>query len=244
MDIRKVAIRHIFQMLRIRGDQPGGIVTESQKIAGVLSQKFVITRLFVQRDAQFCKVIPGESGVTAVQLDIRKNVIFVVTDTCFHHIIGVTGIGIKASGRHHASNLEIRIDFFTDPHRAGTCHQLVMRGIVHDLVELRVVLVHQQATAQIRDVGDHVDLIEGHPVFYQIPVAVKHGGSIFSIQCNQPAVCPGTIFPDQGFRHIKVAQGDHRLYPVPTTLRKQFLVKTQAIFVRGVLFPGRIDPRP
>ena len=42
----------------------------------------------------------------------------------------------------------------------------------------------------------------------------------------------------------KVAQGDHRLYPVPTTLRKQFLVKTQAIFVRGVLFPGRIDPRP
>ena len=73
-----VAIRHIFQMLRIRGDQPGGIVTESQKIAGVLSQKFVITRLFVQRDAQFCKVIPGESGVTAVQLDIRKNVIAII----------------------------------------------------------------------------------------------------------------------------------------------------------------------
>ena len=79
---------------------------------------------------------------------------------------------------------------------------------------------------------NHIDFIEGDPLFNETLVpGKKHGHKLF-VKLYQPSVLPSAVLPDQMHRTVKMGDRHKRLNSVFLTFPEYVLVKGKARLVR------------
>ena len=114
----------------------------------------------------------------------------------------------------------------------GFCagHQLVMSGLILGLFDVFAGL-KQQPRPHEGHVQQHVDLVEGQPVFYLIFIAAEDDVAVVDVGIHHPAVFPAAILLNERDGRIEVADGDQRFDAVLAALIEQRIVEGQPLFV-------------
>ena len=135
-----------------------------------------------------------------------------------HDVIRVTGIGIERHKTEHAADLEIGIDLMALLHDDRGGHHLIVGRLIERLLGIFKL---READAGIGPaenidsrIGLIVDLVEGHPIFDLILVALHDAQRVAHKEVHQFAVDPAAVFLCQVIRHFEMAQRDHGLYAV------------------------------
>lgn len=79
---------------------------------------------------------------------------------------------------------------------------------------------------------NHVDLIEGQPIFDQTLVACEEGTAQAFVKFKHLTIAPATVGLNQVHWTVKVGNGHKGLNAVLVALLKQVFVESQAFFVR------------
>ena len=90
----------------------------------------------------------------------------------------------------------------------------------------------------------HVDLVEGEPVFHLSLVAVKQHFTVVHIGIHHAAVLPAAILFYEGNGGIEVADGHKRFNAVFVALIKHILIELQALFIGPGIVAVRQDAGP
>ena len=122
----------------------------------------------------------------------------------------------------------------------GAGHQLVMSGLILGLFDVLAGL-KQQAGPHEGHVQQHVDLVEGQPVFYLIFIAAEDDVAVVDVGIHHPAVFPAAILLNERDARIEVADGDQRFDAVLAALIEQRIVEGKPLFVGSASSPwGRM----
>ena len=159
------------------------------------------------------------------------------------HIGGGAGAGVILSAGQHAAHLAAGHFLVGQPDRQRTGDQLVVGRLILDLFPVFARLKHD-ARAGKRLVDQHVDLVEGQPVFDQAAVIVKQHPAVFQERVHHAAVLPAAVLFDQRNGRIKMADGHQRLDAVFMAFLKQTAVEGDAGGVGGVVVAVGQDARP
>ena len=135
-----------------------------------------------------------------------------------NHVGRTAGVGVNGYHGDHIADLEIGVDLMADLYGPGACYQLVMAALVHGLFGIGIIAEMGAAVGPAEDVVFVVhlvvDLIEGHPVFYFVLVALKANfGKLYEEVNGLPVHKPAVLF-GQMVGHLKMGQGDNRLNAV------------------------------
>ena len=105
-----------------------------------------------------------------------------------------------------------------------------MSGLILGLFDVLAGL-KQQPRPHEGHVQQHVDLVEGQPVFYLIFIAAEDDVAVVDVGIHHPAVFPAAILLNERDGRIEVADGDQRFDAVLAALIEQRIVEGQPLFV-------------
>src|SRR5699024_10965284 len=198
------------QQLPVGGHAAAGIVAEGAKVHRARLHVGLVLGGAVQMDAGLLHPLFGPDGVGAPGLGVDEEVVVPVRLQRRPDVVGAAGAGVELAGGQHAAHHGPRHHLVGQTHRFGAGHDLVVGGAVFDFGGV-LALFKEDARAHEGQVQQHVDLVEGQPVFHLVLVAGKDGGAVFQVGVDHPAVFPAAVFLDQGDGGVKVADGDQRL---------------------------------
>src|SRR5699024_2168913 len=89
-----------------------------------------------------------------------------------------------------------------------------------------------------------VDLIEGEPVFYFVPIPAENGTAEFNIQIYQLPAGPSVIMLRQIKRQLIMGNCYQRLDSMSLQLIEYLIIELQSLFVGLRLHPCRINTSP
>ena len=118
-----------------------------------------------------------------------------------------------------------------------------MCSLIFDLLRVFAVVEHK-ASAGKGKMQQHIDLVEGKPVFHLALVAVKQDAAVVHIGVHHAAVLPAAVLFDEGNGGVEVADGHQRFDAVLMALIKQVFVVLQAFFVGHSIIAVRQDAGP
>lgn len=107
---------------------------------------------------------------------------------------------------------------------------MMCRLILH-LLYVFARMEHQPCAGE-GQMQQHVDLVEGQPVFHLAPVPVEQHLTVMHIGIHHAAVLPAAVFFDEGNGRIKVADGNKRLDPIFMAFIEHGIVEGKALFAR------------
>ncbi len=132
-------------------------------------------------------------------------------------------------------------------HHCGS-HHLVVGSLIHGFFRILQFGVADARIGPPEDistlVGLVIDLIECHPIFDLVLIALHHALRVAHKEVDQLSVHPAAVFLRQVIGHLKVAQGDHRFNPVSMQFIKQIIIETKPGFIGLCLIALREDPTP
>ena len=169
-------------------------------------------------------------GVSAAHLYIGKEVVVPVCLLRRPHILRGAGAGVELPCRQHTAHHGVRHFFVRQLYRLCAGHQLVMGGLILDLLHILAGVEHQPCAGK-GQVQQHVDLIKGEPVLHLAFEAVEQHLAVVDVGVHHAAVFPAAVFFDEGNGSVKVADGDQRLNAVLMALVKNAVVEGQSCLV-------------
>ena len=220
----------LLQQLRVHRDAAAGIVAEGDEVHSALAQGLVIVRLGAQLDASPLHPLFGPDRVGTAGLDVDEEVIVAVGFGSGLHIRRGAGAGVELACGQHTAHHAAGHDLVRQLDGFGAGHQLVMSGLILGLFDVLAGL-KQQACPHEGHVQQHVDLVEGQPVFYLIFIAAEDDVAVVDVGIHHPAVFPAAILLNERDGRIEVADGDQRFDAVLAALIEQRIVEGQPLFV-------------
>ena len=132
----------------------------------------------------------------------------------------------------------------------GFCRseELVVGNLIEHLVAVLTRLVEHAGIREGRerrvDVALVVDLVERHPVFDLVLVALEDRDGEAHKEFDELAIAPAAVLRDEVVRHLEVRERDDRLHAVGMHRVEEIVVELQALFIRLRLVAVREDARP
>ena len=147
----------------------------------------------------------------------------------------------------HAADLEVRIDLKTLLDSQSGCYQLIVGGLIHDFFSILSSV--QKDSAFLKDMVLNrvcliVDLIECHPIFDFILIALEADCRKFYEHVDRFSVQESVVFLYKCPRQLKMAECDQRLYIILAKFIEQVIIELESFFVRFSLIPSREDSGP
>ena len=227
------------QQFFVHRDAAAGIVAEGHKIHRALLQRAVVLRLGVQLHPGALHPLFRPHGVRAAHLHVGKEVVVPVGLLRRPHILRGAGAGVELPCCQHTAHHGIRHFFVRQLYRLCAGHQLVMSGLILDLLHILAGVEHQPCAGK-GEMQQHIDLVEGKPVLHLALEAVEQHLAVVDVSIHHAAVLPAAVFFDQGNGGIKVADGDQRLDAVLMALVKNAVVEGKPRLVGpGVIAVGQ-----
>ena len=231
-----------------RFDRVGHVVAETEVIAGAFTQDLFIARCHNDVKTAALPLVEDVGRVVAAQLHVGKDITFTHGLLGEHHVFRLTGERIERHHGQHAADLHLWIDPPRCFHRQRAGNELVMQYLVHGLFRVFVVGIDHAGTAVAEQRGAPValvvDLVEGHPVFHFVLIALEdHFGEAHK-EIDHFAVGPATVLLHQMQRHFEVGEGNHWLDVVLQQLIEHVVIELQPLFVWLSFITLREDTGP
>ena len=174
------------------------------------------------------------AGIVAANLYINEKQIFLFFFYRFPYILGIAGIGIKASSSQHTAHLIFRILLMGGLCCQSACYQHMMGSLVNDLVPVSIFFKGNSCAGK-RTVKDDVDFVKRKPVFYKTGKFLKTGFGISEKTVYHIPASPGAVFGNQTCRNVKMAQGNQRFHAIFAALFKHTFIKCNSFRI-GMFF--------
>ena len=150
--------------------------------------------------------------------------------------------------RHHAADLEVRVDLVALDDGFCRSEELMVGDLIEHLVAVLTRLIEHAGIREGRerrvDVALVVDLVERHPVLDLVLVALEDRDGEAHEEVDELAVAPAAVLRDEVVRHLEVRERDDRLHAVGMHRVEEIVVVLQALFIRLRLVAVREDARP
>ena len=221
----------------------GGIVAECNIIHRIFFQDLLIRRFHLNVDVLPLQLFFCISRILTSGLDINEEI---VDPVLFHgcpHILRIAVVRIKLACCQHTAHLVFRIDLVSQLRSQSRCHQLVVSGLVLHL-HLIFSLFDGDSCPHEGKMHQHIDLIKSHPVTHFSVEALKDHFTVAQIRIDQSSAFPGTVFLLQMQRHIKMADGNHRLNAIAKQFINHILIKPESFLIGFCFFSCWENPGP
>ena len=212
------------------GGATGAVIAKADEVDGVGGQDLAVLIRHAHIDAQALELLDGIGRVVAAALNVDEEIVALVVNLRLAHIARTAAVGVVATCGEHAANLDLGIDLVSDLGCPSAGDELVVGGQVLDGLLVLALLKDQSGTHK-RQMQDHIDLVEGKPVFHQALVAGKDRGREVLVEVDELAVAPAAVLLDEVNRAIEVRDGHERLDTVRLALAEHILVESQPSLV-------------
>ena len=109
------------------------------------------------------------------------------------YIFRMAGVRITVMICEHASEFVFRIYFMSHFNCKGACNKLMMHCLVARLLVVVSFIEHSGAEYSSERLGEHIDLVEGQPVFHPAFVTFKKHFRKAQVEVNQFPVFPSAV---------------------------------------------------
>ena len=233
----------LFHQLLVHRDAAAGIVAEGDEVHGALPQGLVIFRLGAQRDAGPLHPLLGPDGVGPAGLDVDEEVVVAVGLGSGLNVLRCAGAGVEFARSQHTAHHTTGHDLMGQLDGLGAGHQLVVSGLILGLLHI-LARLEEQTGPHEGHVEQHIDLVEGQPVFDLALVAVEEDVAVVDVGVHHPAVFPAAVLFNKGNGCIEVADGHQRFDAVLVALVEEGIVEGEALLVGFSVVAVRQDAGP
>ena len=101
------------------------------------------------------------------------------------YIFRMAGVGIVVVICEHAAEFIFGIYLMSHSNCKGTCHKLMMHCLIACLLVVVCFIEHSGAEYSAERLGEHIDLVEGQPVFHSAFVTFKENFCKAQVEVNQ-----------------------------------------------------------
>ena len=226
----------------------GHVVAEAEVSASAFAQDLRIAIFHLDVEAAALPLIQHIARVVTAQLDVGKDVALAHRLLGKHDIFRFAGVRVEGDHRQHAADLHVRVDAPRRFHRQRAGDELMVQHLVHGLFRIVMLGIDHPGAAVAEQrrapVALVVDLVEGHPVFHFVLIALENHFGKAHKEIDHFAVGPAAVLLHQVQGHLEVGEGDHRLDVVFQQLVEHVVVELQSLFIRLGFVTLREDAGP
>ena len=233
----------VFQNLRVGGDTAAAVIAHADKVHHALRQLGLISGFHAEPDPGAFHPLLSPNGIGAPGLDINEEVVVPVPFHGLVHIRRSAGVGIELPGGQHTAHHASGHQLMGQLHGPGAGDQLVVGRLVLHLLPVLALLKTDPGPHE-GHVKEHVDLVEGEPIFHLFPEPLKEDAAVMGEGLHHPPILPSAVLLDEGDRGIEVADGHYGLDVVPEALVKEGIVEGQPLLVRCLVVAVGQYPSP